>query len=332
MNTMDETSNKTAVSADEEEFGNFFERLGRLVPKLRGPPEDGRIPCGYHSPCTSCELCCESQDLDQSEGFQCGNVSPNGCPVQQQSLNETSNASLDMTSSPIFSEIISNSPFEHNSIHPVPITQSVRNPNINVKFNPRVKVNRSSNNAIKTCRVRNRTAPYRLHKHEVKNDKNTSKNSSSSNNRLPQPYETEAGGRLELLTDVIEYIHNLQSLLENAQSRTLAIASDLDRSSSKFCPEELAAAEPKKKTTHSGKSDYYDLEGTHYPVHGEEADDSLEQASDTMPPPVDQAIKLLDRVVPTAGTQSYRIIEPVVSVDRAMELLEYKTGAITITA
>jgi hypothetical protein len=311
---MDEKSSiLLARGCDDEELEDFFERLGRLVPKLRCSCDE-LSHCDYHG---SQEMRVSNGDSNHVEAINEGYDSSSKCVPDQHAIFDSSRVDDNISpksvgdcqeSSQVYSLIpIQSLSFDHPTLNVV-----------NNQFNPPCKSNRVNHPAVKTCRIRNRTTPYNLTKHVTKIDSRAK----SSSSRCCPSTTCEPEGRLELLTDVIEYIHNLQSLLESAQGRGFDVSSDLDHGS-KLHPEDQ---EESCKTTHSGKA--------RYPFSDQDAKAEgmkLAHESDVVPP-VDQAIKLLDRVVPAAGASSFRLVESVASVDRAIELLEYKTGAITLSA
>ncbi|KAF2356309.1 hypothetical protein FHG87_012935 [Trinorchestia longiramus] len=307
----EKNSEAVVLGSEEEELGNFFERLGRLVPKLRCSCNDVS-PCSYHSLQDVSGISCEPNPPSQKESNHSDYMSSETCSYEHPTLHDsrvhaTTCMAADFADSQVTSHVYNLIPVQSlpsNSIHPI----------VNTKYNHLSKTTRG-NHSVKPCRVRNRTAPYTITKHDMKFVNHT-----KPTTRYAQSTKYEPEGRLELLTDVIEYIHNLQNLLENAQGRSLDIAADLNQGSNH--PEEQEGLQ----TTHSGKACYL--------FSGQDAKvDAVKQAQDSKSvPPVDQAIKLLDRVVPTAGTSSFRLVESVTSVDRAIEILEYKTGAITLTA
>ena len=282
------TSDSSRSAAEEEEFGKFFEKLANLVPTVK--------------------CACDEPTLDEDEDVQ-------HCIEILEKHNDQDNiTNLDNNSKNIALNFNNSSGIYTNNTTNKIYLENNQTDKECLWHTRSIRSGRSCN-AIKTCKNnRHRSAPYKVgssasgrhHNNDV-NEKQASHN--GHNKCYSTSTEPVVDDRLELLTDVIEYIHNLKSLLQSAQSRTLDVATQLEAANSRLCPDQQ---ELQILQQQCGKPPASDLNSCPQPARAVDRNFSLPSA-------------------PAVGQGTYQIPDNA-PVDRAMELLEYKTGAITLTA
>lgn len=285
---------------EDDELGQFFAKLATLVPKLQCGWEElnstssdhtlSRDPWSHQGPDVSCRRC--GADA-VSEQIGCHHE----CSNQQHPITEAQGTGDNQIN---FIFTAEDSEACHKSLSKCNLRNNLDS---NVNTQPIVCCNQSqsnkrlsgSNYAIKPCKVRNRLAPYRINKNDPRNHSASNKNHSRPTTRrtLQSSGEPQAEEqRLELITDVIDYIHTLKSLLDNSQTTRYDIASDIH-----ILPQQPPLPE-----------------GLYSP-----------RSSPGPAPLPSQGL-----VTPPSGATAF--LGEAAPMDRAMELLEYKTGAISITA
>ena len=245
---------------EEDELGEFFEKLATLV-----PPNCNMLNCYQTSP----------------------QILPCSPPMQVQHCNkcdnlETTEKTLQCTCSLQFpTHDHSSSTVSHSKGY-----QSTSSPSLcsNYILDASSYTNRSKN-LLKSQRPKTRSVPYNIHSRRLREEvRHKCPRNHQDLHQVPMdptgssspfedvPSSNQGGGeRLELLTDVIEYITTLQRILDTNPSNPV------ERSAESF--------------------------------------ESTKLESESLEPSV-----------------SYRGVDSSCPVDRVMELLEFKTGAITLRA
>lgn len=295
---------------EEEDFGRFFEKLANLVPNVNYGCDDSSLDGdGHHQ--THCFDLLEKNISSKPSSSVNDTMSNNF---------KNKNVSLNINSCPNILNTHNNLVYIENSgnkLQGVDLNDSPSNSPSVWHGNCKTTENRTCH-VIKVCRNnRNRSAPYRLGNNTTKVQHSSSCDKQSSHHRYRKGHSSspqiDNNNRLDLLTDVIEYIHNLKSLLQTAQSRSLEAPAPLEHDTLLY---------PDQLDTHRLQPNHPKTEQQHI--------------TDTAQPlrPIERNFPILDKSIsPSADTtgNNYQLASNV-PVDRAMEILEYKTGAITLTA